>query len=171
MRLTFYYRARFDPDLRSKVLAQLAAIPALNQRLRALPVRWIYPDAFFRFQDTGVLTLKLGKPDFRQNETDPQLTNIGVVIVTDGSKPAGDIVIRLTGPSGTPANDKTDASGQIESAAGSAWAPLATGSALGEYAIEIRAADNPDWVTDGALNVAAIANVALVIGYRYTPRS
>jgi hypothetical protein len=33
------------------------------------------------------------------------------------------------------------------------------------------AADNPSWVTNGALVLDDIDNIALVIGYSFTPRS
>ena len=39
VRLTFYYKARFDPDLRATVLAQLAALPGFTGRQRSLPTR------------------------------------------------------------------------------------------------------------------------------------
>src|SRR5262249_46653522 len=52
VRLTFYYKARYDPDLRDSVLATLAALPGITARQRSLPTRWVFPDAFFHFQDT-----------------------------------------------------------------------------------------------------------------------
>ena len=48
VRLTFTYRARFDPDLRASVLAELAARPGIHARQRPFPLRWVFADAFFR---------------------------------------------------------------------------------------------------------------------------
>src|SRR5262249_44986796 len=52
VRITFYYKARYDPDLHDKVVATLATRPGFTSRQRGMPLRWLYPDAFFRFQDT-----------------------------------------------------------------------------------------------------------------------
>src|SRR5262249_13790778 len=77
VRLTFYYKARFDPNLRDVVLAQINALPGINGRQRSIPTRWVYPDAFFHFQDTGNLSFTLRRRDFRSNETLPVITSIG----------------------------------------------------------------------------------------------
>src|SRR5439155_168653 len=85
VRLTFYYKARFDPTLHDRVLAQLTSYPGVNVRQRGIPLRWLYPDAFFHFQDTGELRITLQASDFRRNETNPTLKNIGLLIGTNGS--------------------------------------------------------------------------------------
>lgn len=171
VRITLYYKARFDPSLRDRVEADLATRPGLNARQRGIPLRWIYPDAFFHFQDTGALSITLKAADFRTNETKPILTNVGVLVVTDGSVPAAGLKLSL----GTPANaavvGTTDASGIIGSDTLPAWAPLAQGSALGTYTVSVSAADNPALVKDGQLNLAPIVNLALNLGYSYTPRA
>jgi hypothetical protein len=171
VRLTFYYKARFDPNLSERVLAQLASRPGINERERGIPLRWIYPDAFFRFQDTGALNFTLRASDFRSNESKPVLSSIGVLIATDGSIPAGGLSVALSTPThaGIPAT--TDATGAFVSAAGNAWAPLAAGTVLGNYSISLSAADNPPLVVDGALRLRPIVNVVLVLGYSFTPRT
>src|SRR5581483_8992410 len=44
VRLTFVYTARFDPDLRTRVLQDLATRAALEARVKPLPLRWLFPD-------------------------------------------------------------------------------------------------------------------------------
>src|SRR5207245_11564892 len=85
VRVTFYYKARFDPDLRDLVLQQLHSRPGVNERQRGIPLRWVYPDAFFHFQDTGELSITLRASDFRSNETKPVLTDVGLLVVADSS--------------------------------------------------------------------------------------
>ncbi|HEX4813369.1 MAG TPA: hypothetical protein VFV66_11520 [Nonomuraea sp.] len=172
VRITFYYRARFDPELKEVVKAELAARPGANERMRGFPLRWIYPDAFFHFQDTGTLTIDLRAGDFRRNETTPVITHLGLQIATDGSLPAGGLVIRLS-PPGKPATAATtDATGAIVSdATGSPWAALTGGSALGSYSLTMTADDNPALAVGGALDVAPIANIGLILGYSYTPKA
>jgi Tc toxin complex TcA C-terminal TcB-binding domain len=172
VRITFYYKARFDPTLRDAVLAQLAARPGFTSRQRGIPMRWLYPDAFFEFQNTGTLSLSLSASDFPYNQRSPVLTDIGVQVATDGSVPAAGLKVAL----GTPAHAATvtatmDANGQFSSATGNAWAPLAAGTALGDYALVMTAADNPALVKNGALVLAPVTNIALLIGYSFTPRA
>jgi hypothetical protein len=172
VRITFYYDARFDPDLRDDVIATLNARPGFTARQRGIPLRWLYPDAFFHFQDTGVLTFGLKKSDFRSNETNPILTDVGLQVATDGSVPAAGLVVRV----GTPAHPARiaatmDANGGFSSSGGNPWAPLAAGTAVGDYTIEVTAADNPALAAGGPLDLSPIVNIALLIGYTFTPRS
>ena len=50
-------------------------------------------------------------------------------------------------------------------------AAVAGENVLGDWKIELRAADNPSWVTDGVPALDAIDNLSLVLGYSFTPRS
>jgi hypothetical protein len=172
VRITLHYKARFDPDLHDRVIAELATRPGVSARQRAIPLRWLYPDAFFAFQDTGVLSLTLSAVDFRRNEQAPKLTDVGIVMALDpGEAPSG-IKISLATPGQAAVSATTSAEGTIESAtAGSPWAPLAGGSALGPYTLTLTAADNPRFVKDGKLQLAPIANIALVLGYSFTRRT
>ncbi|HEY4973366.1 MAG TPA: hypothetical protein VII41_07140, partial [Steroidobacteraceae bacterium] len=172
IRVTFYYKARFDPALRDTVLAQLATRPGFTARQRGIPLRWLYPDAFFQFQSSGRLDLSLSASDFPFNQRSPVLTDVGVQVVTNGSVPAAGLKIGLTTPAQAAAVTATlDASGQFSSAAGNAWAPLASGSAIGSYALIMTAADNPGLVKNGTLTLTPIVNIGLLIGYTFTPRS
>jgi hypothetical protein len=135
-------------------------------------LRWVYPDAFFHFQDTGELAITIRAGDFRRNETNPVLTTVGVQVVTDGSMPASGLRLSLATPGRAAAAAQTDAEGVVESdAPASPWTGLAGGSAVGDYLLAVRAADNPAWSTGGTLNLAPIVNVALVLGYSFTPRA
>ena len=171
VRLTFYYKARYDPELHDRVLAELASRPGVNARQRAIQLRWIYPDSFFVFLDTGELKCSLRVNDFRFNETDPILTSLGAVLVTDGTVAPSGLTIGLSTPGQAPQTAVTDAGGAIDSGGGSpAWQTLAGNTALGDYVLTMNAADNPTLVKNGALDLSAIVNIALIIGYSFTPR-
>jgi hypothetical protein len=169
--VTFYYKARYDPDLHNLVLNQLATRPGLNSRVRAIPLRWIYPDAFFHFQDTGELSIDLKATDFRFNETKPVLTSVGVLVATDGSIPPSALKIGLATPSHAAIVAQTDASGIINSDGASPWAPLAAGTAVGAYNLKMTAADNPTLVKNGKLTLTPIVNIGLILGYNFTPKA
>ena len=170
VRLTFYYKARFDPDLRATVLAQLAALPGFTGRQRSLPTRWIFPDAFFHFQDTGELAFTLRAQDFRGNETKPVITSLGLLVATDGSVTPGNLKVGLATPTKASVVATTDATGAITSDAGP-WQPLAAGTALDNWKLTMTQADNPQLVTNGAFSLAPITNLVVMLGYSFTPKA
>jgi hypothetical protein len=172
VRLTFYYKARYDPDLHDKVIAELAARPGIQERQRGIQLRWLYPDAFFHFQDTGVLSVSQKAQDFPLNETKPVLKAVGVVIATDGTVSPQGLTVKLATPGMAEASASPDANGFIDSGAtGSPWASLVGGSALGDYTLTMSVLDNPGLVVGGKLNLSPIANIALVLGYSFTAKS
>jgi hypothetical protein len=165
VKLTLYYRTRFDPVLRDQVLTQLAAQPSINAGQRAVPLRWLYPDAYFRLQDTGTTTVTLRPADLPRSQGNPKLTSIGVVVATDGSVPASGLTLTLATPGHPAPVAATTAAGGVISGTAGAWLPLGTGNLLGDYTIAVPAGSNP------TLDRAALSNVALVLGYTFTPRS
>ena len=173
VRLVFYYKARFDPDLAARVTTELATRPGFVSRQRALPLRWLYPDAFFAFQDTGQLSFSLGRADFRTNETVPVLESVGLLVVTDGSVPANGLVLSVATPAvPAGASGTTDGTGAIGSAAaGNPFAALSGGTALGPYVVGLAAAQNPALAPGGKLDLGPIVNLSLLMGYSFTPRS
>ncbi len=169
VRLTFTYRARFDPDLRASVLAQLASRPGIHARQRPFPLRWVFADAFFRFYSTGVLDFALAASDFALTEKSPVLTDASLVVATSPSSRAPGLNLKVTLPGSSAVSAGTDADGIVQT---TALASAVTGqSAIGAYRVELDAADNAGWVTNGALVLDDIDNIALVIGYSFTPRS
>jgi hypothetical protein len=168
VRLTFTYQARFDPDMRALVLSELAARPQAHQRQRPYPLRWLFADAFFAFYGSGILSFALGPNDFAATETDPQLAELSLIVVTTPRSRAGGVVLRVSAPGKPAVSITTAADGTV---AVTDLAALAGATAIGDYRVELRAADNPTWVAGGALDVSAIANIALVLSYTFTPRT
>ncbi|MCU1659768.1 MAG: hypothetical protein JWO57_4424, partial [Pseudonocardiales bacterium] len=168
VRLTFTYRAKFDPDLRTSVLADLATRPNLHHRERPFPLRWVFADAFFAFYGSGVLAFSLGTGDFAMTETKPVLTDLSLVVAaTPRSRVAG-IKLKVTAPGAAPVVVTTGGDGTVQ--ATDLTAAVTGQSAIGGYRIELDASDNPGWVTNGALDLGDIDNIALVVGYSFTPR-
>jgi hypothetical protein len=177
VRLTFVYQGRFDPDLRDRVVAELDALPAAHERQRPFPLRWLFPDAFFSFYSSGTLAVALGRGDFAATEDDPRLTSFGLTVATTPRAAVDGLVLRVALPGMTGVTVTCDADGAVDAdafadaltAAGQGAAVGA--SALGDYTVEVRADDNPALVTDGALDLEAIDNIAFVLGYSFTPNS
>jgi hypothetical protein len=168
VRLTFSYEARYDHDLHDRVLADLAALPALRERQRPLPLRWLFPDAFFSFYDTGVLTFRLDPQWFARSELNPKMLSLGLLVVTTPRARREDIVLKVKAPGTAEASVTTAADGTIDPADLSG---VAGKSATGDFRIELDGADNPTWVTpEGKLELDAIDNAAVILGYSFTPR-
>jgi len=168
VRLTFTYEARYDPDLRAAVLADLAGRPQIHERQRPIPLRWVFADAFFSFYATGILGFALGFGDFAAVETKPLLTGLSLVASTTPHPRAGGLVLTVTAPGAAAVKVTTAADGTVDAVA---LAAAVTGqSAIGDYRIAVDAADNPGWVTDGVLDLTGIDNIALIVGYSFTPR-
>jgi receptor-binding and translocation channel-forming TcA subunit of Tc toxin len=171
VRLTFYYKARYDAGLAARVTSQLATLPGFTSRQRAIPLRWLYPDAFFSFQDTGTLAMTLRARDFPHNETNAVLDTVGVLVATDGSVAASGLVVGLATPGKAAVTATTDASGAADSStAGSPYAALAGGALLGDYAVTLAAADNAGLAPGGNLDLSPVVNVVLLLAYTFTPR-
>ncbi|WP_345801299.1 hypothetical protein AAIB33_17860 [Microbacterium sp. AZCO] len=169
VRLTFTYTARFDPDLKQTVLADLAARPGANDRTRPFPLRWVFADAFFAFYGSGVLAFSLGRTDFSATETAPVLTGLSLVASATPAAGADGLVLSVTAPGSAPVKVTTAPDGSVEATA--LRAAVTGQSALGDYRIEVAAADNPGRVHDGALDLDDIDNIALILSYSFTPRA
>lgn len=165
VRVTFYYQARFDPELREAVRAQLATRPGVHAKDLALPLRWLYPDAYFRFQATSSLRIPLASSDFPANEDAPTLTAAGILLATTGGASPGGITVSVKTPAHAAVTAVTDATGAVSSDSGGPLSPLASGTAVGEYVVDIPEGANP------GLDRSALANVVLLLGYAYTPRA
>jgi hypothetical protein len=168
VRLTFTYEARFDPDLRDRVLAELAALPALHERQRPVPVRWLFPDAFFTFYDTGVLGFTIEQEWFPRSERDPELIALGLVVATTPTTRRGGLVLDVTPPDAATTRVSTQPDGIV---AETAITNVSGTTAVGDYRIELPGSENPSWVDDGALALDDIDNIAMILEYSFTPRA
>jgi len=115
-----------------------------------------------------VLQFALGAGDFALTEKNPVITDASLVVATSPASTSQGIKLKVTLPSASAVSATTDVDGIVQT---SALAGAVTGqSAIGSYQIELDAADNPGWVSNGVLALDAIDNVGLVIGYSFTPR-
>jgi hypothetical protein len=168
VKLTITYDARFDPALVDRVKGLIAAEPGAHAAQMGIPLRWLYPDLFFRFQDTGMLTLTLAAADFPLSQQNPVVTSAGILVVPKRSG----LALHLSTPGHASAASPTNADGLVSTTLpGSTLTGLTGGSALGDYVIQVKAAENPALVHSGKLDLSGIANLVLLLGYTYTPRA
>ena len=173
VRITFYAMARYHSALALAVQNQLSTVPGLLRRTRTLPLRWLHPDAFFRFQDTGRLEFALTPvDDFGFDEQDPQIVQVGVLFKTvAGTDPTSWQVRLVTPEHGESPAASPNAAGEITVEVGHPWEDAANGAALGEWAIVLRLEENAPLVSDGRLDLSAVQNTVLLLDYTYTARA
>lgn len=170
IRLTFYYNAFYSDVLAGAVKAKLATFAALNFHSRSIALRWVFPDAFFHFQDIGQLAFSLDRLDFAFNEPNPRIRNLSVLVITETGTNPSPWKVRL----GVPAHPETipanpNAKGEISVVPNHPWQPLKNGAAIGNYLLEIRANENPGLAPNGVLKLNKIKNVLLILEYEFTP--
>lgn len=170
IQITFYYKARYDDTLKTRVLSYLASLPGVTQKDLSLPLRWLYPDAFYAFQSSGACNIALRTRDFRRNETNPLINNIGILVATNGVIPASGITMSITAPGKAAVKVVTDATGTAASTTLAALAPLLGGTAIGSYSATMTAADNPAFVNAGKFDLSPVINIVLLVEYNFTPR-
>jgi hypothetical protein len=170
VQITFYYKARYDDALKTRVLSYLASLPGVTRKSLSLPLRWLYPDAFYAFQSSGTCNITLRPRDFPRNQTKPLISNIGLLFATDGSVPASGVKLSIAAPGKAAVRVATDATGMVASQSLATLAPLLGGTATGAYAISLTAADNPSLTKGGQLNLSPVINMALMLEYTFTPR-
>lgn len=168
VRITFHYRARFDPTLHRRMLADLAARPGADEREIALPLRWLYPDAFFSFYQTGNLEIPIERSMFPANQLDPKVTSVGLILVTAPSTRAPGTVLEVTPPGDAPVTVTTDETG---AALPEALSALDGGPLYGTWRVSLPPEQNPAWTVDERLALDAVANLVLVLGYSFTRRT
>jgi hypothetical protein len=170
VRLVLYYQARFDPQLAQKVRDEIAATPGVFASARQMPLRWLYPDSFFHFLESGRLELALAPADLPYHHTEPRLRHVAVRLIGDAGV-VGGAQLRLATPvSVEPVLAGLDGEGLASSVNGHPWQALIGGDVLGGYALELRAEENPTLVRDGRLELAGVRDALLFLEYGFTPR-
>jgi hypothetical protein len=169
--LTFLYETRFDSKLIPTVLAGLASRPGFYSRQRAIPLAWLYPDLFYAFHTSGTLTLSLAASDFPYNQTNPIVTAVGVLLTSLTPSSLNGVTISVSAPGQTAVAAQTNASGSISSQTNSTLSGLVGGPAIGNWIITISAANNPNLVSNGQLNLSAFMNMTLLFDYTFVPRN
>jgi tetratricopeptide (TPR) repeat protein len=162
VRLVLYYTAFYDSGL-DRWTRQRLRDTGDHRRSMTLPLRQRFPDAYFAFQDNGVLTFDLSAIDFPLPHQDPQLDLLALQLIWDDGT-ARTVEARMVTP-GQPAGVEVaiGADGRVSSSAAGPLAPVAAGSALGAYRLEVVL---PEAERADILN---LQDVLLFVGYAFTP--
>ena len=161
VRMTLYYEARYDPEL-DQWIRRRPVPPEELQRNISFLLRPRFPDQYFAFQENGALEWELLDIDFPFNQLNPRIRQVALQLVwEDGAARAASLnfatPVRATG-----VNVRTDETGRVLSEGGGPLAPVATGPAVGPYALRVDRAQLPQ------AELLRIRDVILFLSYEYT---
>jgi hypothetical protein len=166
VQLTLYYDGFFDRNLEAQIRA---ALPASGSASRSESLKFAAPDELFYLKNQGEADLVFDRAIFPRNQKDLVRKNTTIKVT---GKPATtkDLTLRLT-VDGTELVLKTDANGEIlDTAAGAPLQALRNKPVLGAWKLAIRAADNPQLVTSGALDLSGLDDVLVFFEYTFNYR-
>jgi hypothetical protein len=163
VQLVLYYDGFFDPGLEQ---ATLQALPATGSGTRSLSLRLTAPDELFFLRSQGTAELLLDSALLPTNQASPQLSAYH---------------IQARGPAAPGLNLRVDWRGigvgnlftldGNGNADGAAFAAPIGRTMLDTLTFSVTAADNPQLVQDGALDLGGLHDLALFVEYEFTYRA
>ena len=169
VRLVLYYDGFFDPVLENQVKATL---PATGSASRAFSMRMSFPDELFYLRNQGEAELAFDATMFPQNQK--TLTRTAATLkVTGATAATAGLTVRLAASSLGPTTITltTNADGEVsDAAADSPLRALRDKPMVDTFTLQITAADNPQLVEGGVLDLSGIEDVLLFAEYGFTYR-
>ena len=163
IRLVFYYKAKYDPGLRTTVLA-LPVRPGELTRQRNLTLRYDFPASWYAFYTAGVAAFNYEQHRFPANQTNFQTEVVRFRVMTNDGVDASGIALEITRPGGAALTAVTDADGLVSSE-DAALSSLSGVSPIGDWQVS---------VTGGAtlmgaegLDFALVHNIQISIDYSF----
>jgi hypothetical protein len=164
IRLLFYYKAKFDAQLRADTLARPLRPDELVEQ-RTWSMRFDFPGAWYAFYRDGTAAFRLTPAQLPGNQRDFTTQQVRFrVLPTAGVTPAG-IGLRITAPGGVTVDATTDAAG-IVSTDQPELAPLAGIGLLGEWTVQVTGGA-PLLDADGEPDFTRIDNLQAGVDYQF----
>ncbi|MEF7615718.1 hypothetical protein V4F39_17525 [Aquincola sp. MAHUQ-54] len=162
VQLVMYYDGFFDPNLERSVVA---ALPAQGTGTRSFALRLTAPDELFFLRSQGEARLVLDAGLLPANQADPQLRSY--FLQARGPAAAG-LKLRVDWAGlGAGQLFEFDAQGNAD---GAAFAAPTGRTLFDTLQFRVDAADNPQLVKDGVLDLAGLQDLALFVDYGFTYR-
>ncbi len=164
IRLLFYYKAKFDEQLRADTLARPLRPDEMVEQ-RSWSMRFDFPGAWYAFYRDGTAAFRLTPAQLPSNQRDFTTQQVRFrVLPAAGVAPAG-IDLRITAPGGTAVDATTDAAG-IVSTDQPELASLAGIGLLGNWTVEVTGG-SPLLDADGQLDFTRIDNLQASVDYQF----
>jgi hypothetical protein len=163
VQLLLYYDGFFSPALEQSTLA---ALPATGTGTRSFALRLTAPDELFFLRSQGTAELVLDAGLLPANQSDPQLK---AYFLKARGAAANGLKLRVDWAGLGSGNLFTlDADGNAD---GAAFAAPVGRTLFDTLNISVTAADNPQLVKDGALDLGGLLDLSLFVDYGYTYRA
>jgi hypothetical protein len=166
--LVLYYDGFYDRNLEQQVRATL---PAAGSASRVVSMKFVAPDELFYMKNQGEAELVFDATMFPRTQKDLVRTT-NVVKLTGRPDVVRQLTLRLVSDAlGGELVLTTDANGEVlGAAAGSPLASLQGRPVLDRWRLAIRAADNPQLATGGALDLGGLDDVSVFFEYTFNYR-
>jgi Tc toxin complex TcA C-terminal TcB-binding domain len=171
--LDVHFVLYFDGFYNYQLEAQIrAGLPAASTASKAFAMSMYFPDELFYLKSQGQAQLTIDASMFPYSQT-KLVRNRTRLSLSGDAQAVQNVTIRMVanavGPNAIVL--KTDATGTVnDSVAGSALAALQGKPMLDQLSLTITAADNPQLVHNGVLDLSAISDVLLFTEYGFTYR-
>ena len=168
IKLVLYYESFFDPNLKPKVLEELA-VEQMNAGRRTVALRYELFDEFFAFQDTGEVTFTLRSTMLPFYHTDPRVRELTFLIETDEGVEPGNLIVKVSTADGTAATQTTTADGALSTGGSNPLNVFIDKPWLQEWKISIPMAENQARF-DAGFAWSQVQNIIMTTEYEFTPR-
>jgi hypothetical protein len=167
--LLLYYDGFFSPTLESSITA---ALPTGGKASRGFSLRMWFPDELFYLKSKGEAELAFEAGMFPRNQTNLKRTDVTIKLSGEAAA-VGGVKLRLDSQAhGAGLVLTTDAAGEVNDAtAGQPLRALRTEPMLDRWTITILAADNPQLVKNGALDLSGVRDLLVFFEYEFDYRS
>jgi hypothetical protein len=176
IRIVFYFESFYDENLAALISSGLLA-EGTWQRSYSLATE--FPDAFFRFQDTGELNFDSRSGDFPLHHAELVIGSLTVLALPEVGREAG-VRARLKRaadpePDEFETNSETGIFASDPAVADNPLNPFVGGSPLGDWVFSMDFASNPDFVEDGVdgrpPRLVGLNDIVINVHYTYQRRT
>lgn len=168
IKLVLYYESFFDPNLKPKVLEELA-VEQMNTGRRTVALRYELFDEFFAFQDTGEVTFTLRSTMLPFYHLDPRVRELTFLIETDEGVTSENLVVKVSTADGTAATQTTSADGALSTGGSNPLNAFIGKPWLQEWKITVPIAENQARF-DAGFEWSQVENIVMTTEYEFTPR-
>jgi hypothetical protein len=163
VQLKIYYTAKFDPILRTAILAKPPR-PDEFSLIRSFGLRYDFPDGWYSFYHAGVAEFSLERLRFPMNMENFKIEAVHFRVITKQGVSNQGIELKITSPSGNTGTLVTDAIGSI-STENAALAGLIGGDPIGGWKIEMLGGAS---ITEaGIIKYDRVYNIQMGIEYSF----
>lgn len=163
IRLAFYYKAKYDPGLRTTVLA-LPVRPGELTRQRNLTLRYDFPASWYAFYADGLAVFKYERHRFPANQTNFQTEVVRFRVMTNEGVDNAGIELQITAPGGAALTVTTGAGGLVSSE-DAALSALAGVTPIGDWQVSV--ISGASLMGADGLDFARVHNIQFSIDYTF----